>query len=415
MKKFLEKLQGLFKKKDLPPPDISFKNEEDEITDEITKETQLPKSIGSYFNFDKFQENIKTKFQKINQAIKERSPSQQWASPSSGKSWTNFKIFAKKTWQNLHWDELILTFLSPQERPRFNSIFILLMIVSFSFLIGKTTGLLLTPESQNKNSRPRMIEDNSVIIPTAHDLLAIKSANLFNAQTDAQDLGGKKKEINSLCLTATTQSPLPVKLLNTIVLQDSVKSVASVQIRNASESLEIREGDKLEAMANIGKIERLRVIFRNLQSGECEYIQNDELKNSTPGSLDQILDAKAGKKLISESKMKGIRNVGDNFFIEKKLRDELLKDISVVLSQSRAIQITNPDGTLAFKMTEIAPGSIYSHLNIMENDIITQINGNKITTYNDLMNMFAKIKQVDRWQLTMERDGSEKVLEYRFE
>ncbi len=327
----------------------------------------------------------------------------------------SFKTFSLKVWQTLHWDELISHFLSPEERPRINKFFTVILICSLSYLTGKIAGLLLTPQSNSLSVHPLLHIENSNIIPSPQDILAIKTANIFNAQVNEQDLGGKAKNLNTQCLLAQLQSNLPLKLLNTVVLQDTVKSVASVQVRGNSESLEVREGDKVESIASIGRIERLRLIFRNLQTGECEFVQNDELKNSAPGTMGGILDPKAGKKAIMESKMQGIRNVGNNFFIQKSIRDDLLKDIGSVLTQARAIQINNPDGTLSYKMTEVIPGSIYSHLNILENDIITQINGNKITGANDLMNMFAKIKQIDRWQMTVERDGSEQVLEYRFE
>lgn len=329
--------------------------------------------------------------------------------------WSDFKIFSQRVWQNLHWDELVANFLSPEERPKINRVFSILLICACSYLIGKTAGLLLTPKSNSLALHMPDRNDHFIITPSPQDILAIKTANLFNAQIDGQDLGGKKKDTNSSCQMAQIQSNLPLKLLNTIVLQDSVKSVASVQVRGNSESMEVREGDKVESLASIGKIERLKMIFRNLQTGECEFVQNDELKNSMNGSLEGILDPQSGKKLIQNSKMQGIRSVGNNFFIQKSIRDDLLKDIGSVLTQARAIQITNPDGSLAFKMTEVVPGSIYSHLNIVENDMITQINGNKISSVNDLMNMFSKIKQVDRWQMTIERDGSEQVMEYRFE
>jgi type II secretory pathway component PulC len=93
----------------------------------------------------------------------------------------------------------------------------------------------------------------------------------------------------------------------------------------------------------------------------------------------------------------------------------MLANINQILTEAKAVQITNPDGTLAYKMTEVIPGSIYSQLNIQENDIITHINGKKIENLNELMSLLGRIKEIDQFQLTLKRNGMNENLEYNFE
>ena len=66
-------------------------------------------------------------------------------------------------------------------------------------------------------------------------------------------------------------------------------------------------------------------------------------------------------------------------------------------------------------MTEIVPGSVYSQLGIQDGDIITQINGKKITNLNEVMALFGKIKDIDQFQLNVKRGGIETQKEYEFE
>jgi type II secretory pathway component PulC len=66
-------------------------------------------------------------------------------------------------------------------------------------------------------------------------------------------------------------------------------------------------------------------------------------------------------------------------------------------------------------MQEIVPGSIYSQLNIQEGDMITGINGKKITNMAELMNLFGQIDKIDHFELSLSRDGVEQNLEYDFE
>ena len=93
----------------------------------------------------------------------------------------------------------------------------------------------------------------------------------------------------------------------------------------------------------------------------------------------------------------------------------MLSNISEVLTQARAIQMKNPDGSLKFKITDITPGSIYSKLNIQNNDIITKINGSNIENLNEVMSMFGRIKDISNLSITIDRNGIESDFEYQFD
>ena len=93
----------------------------------------------------------------------------------------------------------------------------------------------------------------------------------------------------------------------------------------------------------------------------------------------------------------------------------MINNMSDILTQAKAVQITNPDGSLCFKMTEIVPGSLYSQLDIQENDIICNINGKKIDNLNELMGLLGRIKEIDQFQIGLKRNGMNENKEYGFE
>ncbi|MBT5093448.1 MAG: PDZ domain-containing protein [Halobacteriovoraceae bacterium] len=93
----------------------------------------------------------------------------------------------------------------------------------------------------------------------------------------------------------------------------------------------------------------------------------------------------------------------------------MLGNINEILTQARAIQIKNPDGSLSFKMVEVVPGSLYSKLNIQDGDIITGINGKKIKNLNEIMALFGKIRSIDHFELSVKRNGIESSMDYDFE
>lgn len=178
--------------------------------------------------------------------------------------------------------------------------------------------------------------------------------------------------------------------------------------------VEIREGDKVENMAEVGKIDRLKLIFKNLQTGQCEFVSGVDPKDEKPSPI-SFVSPREGQKIIKEATDSGILNQGNSFKIKKNVRDDALKNIGEILTQARAIQIKNPDGSLCFKMTEVVPGSIYSKLNIQDEDIICSINGKKIENLNEVMNLFGRIRDIDHFELSVQRNGIEQNLEYDFE
>jgi len=66
-------------------------------------------------------------------------------------------------------------------------------------------------------------------------------------------------------------------------------------------------------------------------------------------------------------------------------------------------------------MTEIVPGSIYSKLGIENGDIISEIDGKKISNLNEIMSKFGTIKDKDHFSLGIKKNGNVETKEYDFE
>lgn len=314
-----------------------------------------------------------------------------------------------------NWNDFVLRLFSPYTRGKIHSVFIILLVVTLTYMLGKNIALFL-------NKTPPVIKTvKSTQIPfekadtTLQDINKITSTNLFNVKES--DKGGSlaaKKDIDSIvCLDAEKPTALQIKLLDTIVLQDSVKSVASVQVRGSAELMNVREGERLDEMAEVSKINRMKVILKNLQTGDCEFATTEAEPEPMMPKLN-IMSPKAGKSLF-KSMNPNIKNVGNSFKIKRTFRDSMINNMSEVLTQAKAIQITNPDGSLCFKMTEVVAGSLYSQLNIQENDIICNINGKKIDNLNELMGLLGRIKEIDQFQIGLKRNGMTENLEYGFE
>ncbi len=318
--------------------------------------------------------------------------------------------------KNINFDEFFEKFYAPENRRKIHYIFLMLLLTGASIKTAQIISALLTPlPSTARNLAPPPASLNQ--LDQLNSALAqLEGNDLFRAPRKGKQpvkVAPKVKE-EAICLDAKKKSNLSIKLLNTVVLQDEVKSLASVQNRKDAEYL--RKGDSIPGVLEVGRISKERLFFKNLKTRECEYIENSPKGPKRSNSKIAIVkEPRKAKKILDSASKNGISNVGNQFKIKKEVRERMLENISEVLTQARAVQIKNPDGSLSFRMQEVVPGSIYSQLNIENGDVVSGINGNKIKNVSELMQLFGKIDKIDHFELTVKKKGIEQNLQYDFE
>ena len=379
------------KKKPKEEIEVSHLSDEDR-----TNETQLPVLKSSWK--DKFAgslSGVRAKLGNVN--VRE------WKIPEGFKSKTGegASLLSPSLSKNVE------KFLSREARETIHQVSLVAIICGLTYTIGKVTALALKGPPAVDSAKDFVVDIDMNNDFNPGTLNQVRSINIF--RTNAQAKKGQKLA-DTKCEEASQESSLPIKLVNTIVLQDTVKSLASVQVRGDRDLQEVREGDQISDMAKIFKITRLEILVKNLESGVCESIASDKARDTR--SPISVMSPSQSRQFKANKKMSGIDNVGNKFAISKALLDEKMKDIAAILTQARAIKIQNPDGSLAFKLTEMDPQGIFPYLGLQDQDIITSINGKPIYDMNEVMSLFAKIKNLDQLQLGIKREGTDSVQDY---
>ncbi|MCB9026867.1 MAG: hypothetical protein H6625_11150 [Bdellovibrionaceae bacterium] len=173
--------------------------------------------------------------------------------------------------------------ISPTGRPPFEWLYIYILCALVGYSIADLNILTFRPQMLPKKAPPlkpkRMMRQKLI---SSSDLRKITDRNIFNNDglippplTD-----GEKKGEN--LDGPPVLSKLPLKLLGTIVHLDPNKSIATINKSSGNESESFRVGERIESLAEITKIERRKVIFRNLATRRLEYIE-------IPGTIKLIL------------------------------------------------------------------------------------------------------------------------------
>ncbi len=332
--------------------------------------------------------------------------------PTKGYPNSKFSGLKEKIY-SVNWANIPKNFFSKSNRSKIHRAFQASLLVTTIYGTSNLIGSILLSGGDYKDLRDTdSLHFDKDKVFGQNELGQIQSAQIFKTdQVKEEPKETKKVNTQELCKEATVASRSGVKLINTVVLQDSVKSIASVQVRT-SPLQRIREGETLNNQLKVDRIERLRLIVRNMKTGECESIESDKkaAQKSKPLNIYSRNASLNFKKKVEN--LKGIETDGNNFKIERDFLKDKMKDISSILTQAKGIQINNPDGTISYKIVQVEPGGVFAYLGIENNDIITEINGEPITDLNTVMNLFGKVTNLSNLNLTVKRGGSEVPLNY---
>jgi general secretion pathway protein C len=205
---------------------------------------------------------------------------------------------------------------------------------------------------------------------------------------------------------APVLSQLPLNLIGTIVHSNPEKSVASIELKSKNQSISIRIKAEIENMAEILKIERNKVTFRNLNNNQLEYIEiQSKNKISFQGTA----------TVTKSSGDDEVKPIGANQFALK--RSDVLKytnDLAALLQQARSAPHRNPQtGEIdGFTILDFQPGSIYEKLGLQRMDVLKSVNGEPVDSPAKAMELYNALKSSENVKISIDRGGKSESLDY---
>jgi general secretion pathway protein C len=199
-------------------------------------------------------------------------------------------------------------------------------------------------------------------------------------------------------------SNLPLTLKGTIVHTNPAKSIATIEVKSKSLTNAYPVGVNIENLATLERVERRKIIIRNLNNRLLEFI---EMKDASKISFG--LSAPTAKGLTGE-----VAEVAPNKFeIKRSDITKYTNDMASVLQQAAMAPRRGANGEIeCFKFLSIQPGSIYTQLKFQNGDCISGVNGEKIDSPAKAMEMYNALKNSANLKLQLERDG--RPLEYDY-
>lgn len=257
-------------------------------------------------------------------------------------------------------------------------------------------------------SHPKSSHFDSGISRGAYN--TITNRNIFASSGVIPDaLVDKSKGSESQKEADPVPSQLPLNLIGTLVHSNPDKSIAAIEVRGKNQVTSYSPGKEIEGMASILRVERQKVIFRNLNSNRLEYIEMKKDGNKVAFG--------AGAK-SSGGGAQEVQRVGGNNFVIK--RADLLKytnDLSSILMQARAVPNREPGtGNInGFRLLDMQPGSIYEQLGLQRMDVIKSVDGTPVDSPAKAMELYNTLKNSPKVTLQVERNGKSETMTYNIQ
>lgn len=289
-----------------------------------------------------------------------------------------------------------------KSRAPFESVYVYLLLALIGYMVADLAILsfrdkmIPTTPPPAKQRRMRIAAPP----PDRNYFGVIANRNIFNSDGVIPDPLGRGPGQDD---ADPVPSGLPLTLIGTLVHANPARSVASIQQKSQNEVLAVRADEEIPGMARITKIERNKVVFRNLENQRLEFI---EIITESRLSFGMAQPSATGTSAINQAS-------DTEFEVKRSEIDRLTSNLGDLLQQARAIPNMRNGRLDGFIIADIQKGSIFEKLGIRQNDVIKSVNGETIDSPAKAMELYQALRSNStQINLQLERDGRSENFTY---
>ncbi len=205
------------------------------------------------------------------------------------------------------------------------------------------------------------------------------------------------------------KSRLPLQLLATMESDDPAFSMATILHTDTNLLAPYSPEDSVRAGVVIKRVERGRVVFRN--GAQMEYIELGAAPPPPPvtSSAAPVVPKPENKKnsRVIEGASEAISCDSDfsSCTVDKKFLEKLLANPAQLTKQARIVPAVRDGETKGYKFYGIRPGSLPKLLGLKNGDLLTSVNGHKLDSLDQAMDLYTKLRRASHLSVSIERKG----------
>ena len=196
------------------------------------------------------------------------------------------------------------------------------------------------------------------------------------------------------------KSNLPLTLNGTIVFRNPIYSIASITVKNTSQSYRVQEdiddnpNDNVSPLARITEIANDRVYFINLKNNMLEYIEK------VPANFEFF------QPVSSKSSTTNTQKNSFSFQVNRSELNKYIQNLPTILQDAKVVKHYENGEMIGFRFDYIKPGSEYEKkLNFQKGDIILSVNGESPRTIQEAIKLFHEMRSDSKFDVVIRRGG----------
>lgn len=207
------------------------------------------------------------------------------------------------------------------------------------------------------------------------------------------------------------KSSLPLQLLATMESDDPRYSMATIKDTETGTLGAYGVRDSVRDRVLIASISRGKVVLRNGRN--LEYIKmGDDAPPPPPKKEEKKEEKKDDKAKKNPRAIEGaddaIKCSDENHCtVERKWLEGVLANPAQLTKQARVVPAIKDGETRGFKFYGIRPGSLPKLIGLKNGDLLLSVNGNDLTSLDQAMGLYTKLRRASNLEVVIERKGQE--------
>jgi general secretion pathway protein C len=206
------------------------------------------------------------------------------------------------------------------------------------------------------------------------------------------------------------KTSLPLKLLAIMYAPTDPKwSMAIIRDNDDKSSGPFGVGSKIRE-ASIDEIDETRV-YLDFGGGRREYLEL--LDTATPPNAAAPKPEAGPKDPLAEALDKGIKKTGANSYeVQHSTLDSLLGNMAALSKAARIVPEMKDGKSIGFRLLSIKPDGPFGKIGLQNGDIISAINGMEMTSPDNALMVYTKLKTANHLSVGLDRNGQKVTMDY---
>lgn len=204
------------------------------------------------------------------------------------------------------------------------------------------------------------------------------------------------------------KSSLPLALIATMESDDPTASMATIADTQTGALGSFEIADMVRPGVTVDQIGRGRVVLKNGE--QLEYILMSDRPPEVARADIELPNPEDADKKKSDREIEGaedaIKCEGDSCTVDRAFVNKMLSNPALLAKQARVVPSIKDGETRGFKFYGVRPGSLPKLLGVKNGDLVKSINGQPLTSVDEAMGMYTKLRNASSLSVVIERRGA---------